>query len=101
VESHPRRRDLFNFIKHYWNRFDNHVIKPWLLHDWPHSKIEHEEITIKIKNLFNEYQKFKRERKVNLKVEEMDCLSSETDEQIDVQINTVRSNEEEPEKGEI
>ena len=33
------------------------MIKPILLNNWPQSRIDHEEISYKIKNLFNEFYK--------------------------------------------
>jgi hypothetical protein len=32
-------------------------MKPWLLYNWPQSKLDHEELTLKITKVFNEQRK--------------------------------------------
>lgn len=58
-------------------------MKPWLLHNWPQSKIEHEEISVRIKKLFNEYQKYKISKQLVVKTHEND-----EEDLIDVCINS-------------
>jgi hypothetical protein len=94
-----KKISVFDLIKHYWNRLDNNVIKPFLLHNWPHSKNEHEEITIKIQNLFSDYKKMKGERKVSIRLEENDN-EMDDNELIDISIRTdnLKNDEEKPDE---
>ena len=41
-------------MKEKWFNFDNLTIKPWLLHNWPQEKRDHDAVTQKIKKLFDE-----------------------------------------------
>jgi len=52
-------------MKNSWIVFENNIVKPWLLYNWPQCKIEHEEITNRISQIFGEYQKLKFSRHVS------------------------------------
>lgn len=82
-----KKLSVFDIIKHHWNRLDNNVIKPFLLHNWPHSKNEHEEITVKILNLFTEYKKMKCEQKMSINLDENEN-EMDDNELIDISIRT-------------
>lgn len=47
---------LGDWLKYQWNKLDDDYIKPYLLYNWPHSKKEHEELALKVKHVFIEYQ---------------------------------------------
>lgn len=66
---HP---SFFGKIKHRWNEFDNRVIKPLLLNNWPQSGIDHEEISNQIKRLFHDFYKTKSKYLKDIKQVEED-----------------------------
>lgn len=63
-----KRCSCFRWLSNKWELLDENVLKPWLLYNWPHSKLEHEELTLKVKRLFNKkknkiFHKIERDRK--------------------------------------
>lgn len=54
---------LVGKIKGYWNRFDNFVMKPFFIDDWPNVKRDHDEISLKIITVFDDHQKKKIKNK--------------------------------------
>jgi hypothetical protein len=80
---------FFGKIKHNWNLFDNNYIKPYLLNNWPQSKIDHEEITIKIKKMFSEHKKVKNmHRSQTVPLYDRQEISDKELEEIDVLVHT-------------
>ena len=44
----------------YWVEFDNLYMKPKLVHNWPHVKEQHDQISIIIKKEIDEYKQHKK-----------------------------------------
>jgi hypothetical protein len=51
-----------SIIRSCWTQIDNKYFKPFLIEDWPNVKKDHNAISVKIINLFNEHQKEKFEK---------------------------------------
>lgn len=43
-------------VKKLWYTIDNEFIKPYIIHNWPRSKSEHERLALMIKEVFIEFQ---------------------------------------------
>ena len=46
-----------------WRRFDNYVLKPFFIGDWPNVKEDHDQLSEKIIGVFDEHQKRKFKNK--------------------------------------
>jgi hypothetical protein len=58
-------------LKHLWYKIDNDYLKPFLLHDWPKSKHEHDHIAIKVKRVFKEFQRERKKSQLGSQMEEI------------------------------
>jgi hypothetical protein len=52
--------NYWDWVKFQWNKFDDVVMKPFFLYNWPESIIQHEDLTLKVKKLFNEYYRTRK-----------------------------------------
>ena len=52
-----------SIIRSCWTQIDNKYFKPFLIEDWPNVKKDHNDISVKIINLFNEHQRQKIEKR--------------------------------------
>lgn len=59
----PATDKISNKIKGLWKRFDENVMKPFFIADWPFVKEDHDEISRKIIALFEEHQRRKIKNK--------------------------------------
>jgi hypothetical protein len=50
-------------LRGFWHKIDNKYIKPFLIEDWPNVKYDHDEVSVKIINLFDEHQRKKMKSK--------------------------------------
>jgi hypothetical protein len=60
--------DNIEKLKNFWSKVDNEYIKPYIIHNWPISKNEHDKLAIRVKEVFIEFQK---ERKFKYEQEDL------------------------------
>ncbi len=71
-EYDPKSSFISNKITGIWGRFDNNFLKPIFIDDWPNVKEDHNQISNKIIDVFNEHQRKK------IKNKELTNVSSKT-----------------------
>lgn len=55
-ENDPNASFISQKITGIWGKFDNQILKPIFIDDWPNVKEDHNQISNKIIDVFNEYQ---------------------------------------------
>jgi hypothetical protein len=63
-------------LKKLWYTIDNEFIKPYIIHNWPRSKAEHERLAIKIKDVFIEFQNERKGIIVENKHDPLDAVTN-------------------------
>jgi hypothetical protein len=78
-------------IRGMWHYFDNTYMKPFFIADWPNVKDEHDEISEKIINLFDEHMKRRLKNKELQSIVKNSRDSVEKTEQLLREVNSRKS----------
>lgn len=63
MKNDHKAHRISNRIKGIWHRFDNNFMKPLFIGDWPSVKEDHDQISKKIIEVFEEHQRKKIKKK--------------------------------------
>lgn len=61
--SAPKPESNTSWVKRRWNALDDNYIKPYVIHNFPNSVSEHDELATKIRTVYKNYHKNKKHNK--------------------------------------